>query len=179
MCTAPSWHHLHIIFNCRKERNPKQGKKKTQNIQVSRGDSQTTQTTILTDSMSLQQKVKNGMGSPDRHVSMYKNPVEKTKPKTTAMDVLPWICQSQGRWSCRQTGRQSIHYKWLVALKIWTTEQFETLPVGTKPRTSYHWSPGGQRCREEVLDKKGQERDTVNQINTGTVSKSTLGKLLI
>ena len=70
------------------------------------------------------------------------------------MDVLPWICQTQGKWPCRQTGRQSIHHKWLVALKIWTTEQFETLRVGTKPRASHHWLPGGQRCREEVLDKK-------------------------
>ena len=38
---------------------------------ASRGDSQTTHATILTDSMSLLQKVKSGMGSPDWHVSMF------------------------------------------------------------------------------------------------------------
>ena len=37
---------------------------------ASRGDSQTTHAIILTDSMSLLQKVKNGMGSPDWNVSM-------------------------------------------------------------------------------------------------------------
>ena len=36
-----------------------------------RGDSQTTDATILTDAMSLLQKVKIGMGSPDWHVSMF------------------------------------------------------------------------------------------------------------
>ena len=35
---------------------------------ASRGDSQTTHAIILTDSMSLLQKVKSGMGSPDWHV---------------------------------------------------------------------------------------------------------------
>ena len=37
---------------------------------ASRGDSRTTHAIILTDSMSLLQKVKNGMGSPDWNVSM-------------------------------------------------------------------------------------------------------------
>ena len=36
---------------------------------ASRGDSRTTHATILTDSMSLAQKVKSGMGSPDWNVS--------------------------------------------------------------------------------------------------------------
>ena len=36
-----------------------------------RGDSQTTHAIILTDSMSLLQKVKSGMGSPDWHASMF------------------------------------------------------------------------------------------------------------
>ena len=37
---------------------------------ASRGDSQTTQAIILTDSVSLLQKVNNGMGSPDWNLSM-------------------------------------------------------------------------------------------------------------
>ena len=27
----------------------------------------------------------------------------------------------------------------------WSAEKLETLPAGTKPRTSHHWSPGGER----------------------------------
>ena len=38
---------------------------------ASRDDSQTTHAIILIDSMSLLQKVKSGMGSPDWHVSMF------------------------------------------------------------------------------------------------------------
>ena len=30
--------------------------------------------------------------------------------------------------------------------KIWSVEELETLPTGTKPRTSRHWLPGGERC---------------------------------
>ena len=37
---------------------------------ASKGDSRTTHAIILTDSISLQQKVKSGTGSPDRNVSM-------------------------------------------------------------------------------------------------------------
>ena len=48
---------------------------------ASRGDSQTTHTIILTDSMSLLQKVKSGMGSPDWNVSMADIHLRK----------LPWV----------------------------------------------------------------------------------------
>ena len=52
---------------------------------ASRGDSQTTHAITLTDSMSLLQKVKSGIGSPDWNV-----------PKTLG-DVLPWTCRSEGK----------------------------------------------------------------------------------
>ena len=32
-----------------------------------------------------------------------------------------------------------------AARKSWRFEEFETLPAGTKPRTSQHRSPGGER----------------------------------
>ena len=73
MCTA----HLYIIFNCRKERNPKQGKKQQQQNSKSQD-------------LSLQQKVKSGMGSPDRDVSMYKIQLKKKKKNCygcTALDL--------------------------------------------------------------------------------------------
>ena len=48
------------------------------------------------------------------------------------------------RWTY-QSGWQSNHHKWLASRKIWSVEKLETLPAGTKPRTSHHWSPEGER----------------------------------
>ena len=50
-----------------------------------RGDSQTTHAIILTDSMSLLQKVKSGMGSPDWNVSVVNIHLRK----------LLWTCRSE------------------------------------------------------------------------------------
>ena len=47
-----------------------------------RGDSQTKQTNILTGSRSLLQKVKNGMGSPDWHMTHV-----RTQPSETSVDM--------------------------------------------------------------------------------------------
>ena len=33
-----------------------------------------------------------------------------------------------------------------------SVEELETLPTGTKPRTSYHRLPGGEIWKEEALD---------------------------
>ena len=33
----------------------------------------------------------------------------------------------------------------LASRKFWSVEKLETLPSGTKPRTSHHWSPGWER----------------------------------
>ena len=54
---------------------------------ASRGDSQTTHAIILTDSMSLLQKVKSGMGSPDWNVLMV----------DIHLSNLLWTCQSEGK----------------------------------------------------------------------------------
>ena len=94
---------------------------------------------------------------------------------------LPWICRSGGKWPSRHTGGQSNHHKWLASRKIWSVEELETLPAGTKPSTSHYRSPGRERrgkrkCWNIFL--KGRERAIVNQTNIGTVSKTTLGKLL-
>ena len=40
-----------------------------------------------------------------------------------------------------QTGGKSNHHQWLAPQKIWNAEEL----AGTKPRTSHHWSPGGNR----------------------------------
>ena len=62
-------------------------------------------------------------------------------------------------------------------------ECLETLPAGTKPRTSHHRSPGGEmrgkRKRSTIfLEKDERGPSSLKQMNIGTVSKATLGKLL-
>ena len=57
-----------------------------------------------------------------------------------------------------------------------SVEKLETLPAGTKPRTSHHRSPGGERRKKRKRWTIFLERDIVNQTNTETVSKVTLGK---
>ena len=56
------------------------------------------------------------------------------------MDMLEW------REMTKEIGRQSNPHKWLASWKICSAEELETLPVGTKPRTSHHRSPGGEGC---------------------------------
>ena len=72
-------------------------------------------------------------------------------------------------------------HKWIASQKIWSVEKLETLPAGTKPRTSHHQSPGGERGVKKGSARqssfRGRERTIVNRMNIGTVSKATLGKL--
>ena len=44
-------------------------------------------------------------------------------------------------WTCWWSNS----HKWLPLWKALSIEELETLPVGTKPRTSQHWLPGGER----------------------------------
>ena len=60
---------------------------------ASSGDSRTTHGIILTDLISLLQKVKSGMGSPDWNVSM----VDIHLRNLLWVRVLPWICRSEGK----------------------------------------------------------------------------------
>ena len=41
---------------------------------------------------------------------------------------------------------------WVASQKIWSVEEFETLPAGTKPRTPHHRTLGGEAWKEEVID---------------------------
>ena len=43
------------------------------------------------------------------------------------------------------TGGKINHHIWLAPWKIRSFEELETLPAATKPRTSHHRSPGGER----------------------------------
>ena len=68
------------------------------------------------------------------------------------MGVLPWTFRSEGKQPSRWTGGQSSSHKRLASRKIWSVE-LETLPTGTKPRTSHHRSPGPPEVsKEEALD---------------------------
>ena len=99
----------------------------------------------------------------------------------TSMGALPWTCRSKWKCPSRCTGNP---HKWLASQKIWCVEELETLPAGTKPMTSHHWLPkameerGMQRGSTQQSSLKGWERAIISQMNMGTVSKATLGKLL-
>lgn len=57
----------------------------------------------------------------------------------------------QGKWPSRQTDNHSNYCKF-ASQKFWSAEELLTLPVGTKPWTSHHPLPGGDRHRKEALD---------------------------
>ena len=64
---------------------------------------------------------------------------------------------------------------------ITSVEELETLHVGKKPRASHHRSPLGGRRRKRkcsTIFLKRRSKATINQTNTATVSRATLGKLL-
>ena len=88
---------------------------------------------------------------------------------------------SRGERVSRWTGGQSRHpHKWLASRKILSVEKLETLPVGTKPRTSRInrlEERGVERGSARRSSLKGQERAIVNPTNTGTVSgKGNVGE---
>ena len=58
----------------------------------------------------------------------------------TALDMPEWReTTEQVDWQAKQPSQVACFSK------ILSVEKHETLPVGTKPRTSHHWSPGGER----------------------------------
>ena len=71
--------------------------------------------------------------------------------------------------------------KWLAPRGgISSVEELETLPAGKKPRIPHHRSPGGERHKKRNHSMMFLERAIKGrrQTNTGTVSKTTPGKLL-
>ena len=79
------------------------------------------------------------------------------------------------------SGLQSNHHTWFVTRKVRNVEELETLPAGTKPRTSHYQSleeRGMERGSARQSSLKGRERAIISQINIRTVSEATLEKLL-
>ena len=134
---------------------------------ASRGDIQTTHAIILTDSVSLLQKSEKWNGKAKLVRVDGRHP-----PSKTPVRVLPWTCRSEGKRPSRWTGGQSNphmlrslrHYLRAQSQGHHTIDRLEERGVerGSARRSSF----------------KGRERVIVNQTNTGTVSKVTLGKLL-
>ena len=56
-------------------------------------------------------------------------------------------------WTCWWSNS----HKWLPLWKALSVEELETLPVGTKPRTSQHWLPGSKGM-ERVSTQQSAER---------------------
>ena len=101
------------------------------------------------DSISLLQKVRSGMGSPDWNVSMVdihlrKLPCMYCSENAGVEEVTEHLVTGFNDWA--DTGGQRNHHKWLASREPWNAEELETQPVGTKPRTSHHRWPGGERC---------------------------------
>ena len=105
---------------------------------ASRVNSRTTHAIILTDSMSVVQKVKSGMGSPDWNVSM----VGIHLPKLLLV-YCPGHAGVKGNDGAdRLAGKATLTNG--LPLQRSKMLKLETLPVGTEPRTSHHRSPEGE-----------------------------------
>ena len=132
--------------------------------------------------MSLLQKVKSGMGSPDWHVWMF----------NIHLRNLLWLYCPGHAWVKEKwySGGQSSHYKRFASWKIWSVEELETVPAGTKWRTSHHdrleERHGKKKCstifhektREGHQQSVLREKAINNQLNIGKVSKTTVGKFM-
>ena len=131
---------------------------------------------ILTDSMSLLQKVKSGMGSPDRNVSMVGIHLQK----------LLWV------YCPKHTGVKGNDQADTLAgiatltdgLRLGRSEVLRSLRYYLRAQSQGHRTidrleeRGMERGSVRRSSLKGRERTVVNQTNIGTVSKATLGKLL-
>ena len=85
------------------------------------------------------------------------------------------VC-GQGKLPSRQTSGQRSHRKWLAPQKTSRVEELGTLPVGIRPWTSHHLSPGGERRRKtkhSAIFFKGREKCHC-QTNAEAVSNAAL-----
>ena len=119
--------------------------------------------------VSLLQKVKSGMGSPDWNVSAF-----DIHPSKTAVGVLPRTCPGGGKWPSRYTGGKAAttsslrlgRYQVLRSLRhcLWAQSQ------------GHHTIDRLEKRGVERSSLKGRERAIVSQTNSGTVSKANFGK---
>ena len=126
--------------------------------------------------MSLLQKVKSGMGSPDWNVSM----VDIHLPK------LRWVyCPGHaGVKGNDRADRLAGKATLTSGLLLGTSEVLRSLRYYLRAQSQGHHTiyrleeRGVERGSARRSSLKGRQRAIVNQTNIGTVSKATLGKLL-
>ena len=143
---------------------------------ASRGDSRTTNVITLTDSMSLLQKVKSGMGSPDRNVSMASIHLQK----------LMWVyCPGHaGVKGNDRADKLAVKATLTSGVLLGRSEVLRSLRHYLRAQSQGHLTidhlekRGVERGSARQSSLKGLERAIVNQSNIGTVSKATLGKFL-
>ena len=122
-------------------------------------------------------KVKSGIQSPDWHMHLCLT----ATIRNSSWMYCPGHVRVKGKDQADKTGRQSNHHKWLASQKIWSVEELETLPRVQRQgcHTIDHLEERGvERGSAWQFSLKGREKAFVNQMNTGTISKATLGKLL-
>ena len=143
---------------------------------ASRGDSLATHAIILTDSMSLLQKVKSGMWRPDWNVSM----VDINLPKLLLVYCPGYAGVNGNNWADRLAGKATItsglllgRYEVLSSLRHYLRAQNQGRH--TIDRLEERGVERGSARRSSL---KGRESAVVYQTNIRTVSRATLGKLL-
>ena len=140
---------------------------------ASRGDSQTTHAIILTDSMSLLKKVKNGMGSPHWNLSMVYIHLRKL------IRNCPGHAGVNGN---DRAGRMAGYASLTSGLLLGRSEVLRSLRHYLRTQSQGHHiidcleERGVERGSARQSSFKERERAIVNQTNIGTVSKATLGK---
>ena len=140
------------------------------------GDSRTTHAIILTDSMSLIQKAKSGMGNPDWNMSMVDIHLRK----------LPWVyrpvhVELKGNDRAdRLAGKATLR----SGLLLGRSKVLRSLKHYLRGQSKGHHTIDrlGKRVMEKASARrsslKGREKTIFNQTNIGSVSKATLRKLL-
>ena len=108
---------------------------------ASRGDSRTTHVIILTDSMSLLQRVKSGMGNPDWNVSVVDIHLRKLLLVCCTGHAGVKVKDGADRLAGKAILTSGLRLRRSEVLR----EELKTLRAGTKPRSLHHRSPGGER----------------------------------
>ena len=123
--------------------------------------------------MSLLQKVKSGIGSPDPGCVNGRHPPSKTP--VSALDMPEWIeITEQIDWWAKQQSQVACVSE---DLKCWETWDI-TYGHKAKDIIDRLEERGVERGSARRSSLKGRGRNTVSQMNIGTVSRPTLGKTL-
>ena len=131
---------------------------------------------LLTDSTSLLPKVKSGMGSPDRNVSM----VDIHRRELLCLYCLRHAGVKGNERADRLAGKGTI----TSGLRLRRSDVLSSLRHCLRAQSQGHHTidhleeRGMERGSARRPSLKGRKRAIVNQTNTGSVSKATLGKLL-